>query len=685
MKLAGNVVYVCPESGTANWTPVSSASIPPQIVTGLGAIGNGGGDGSSNARLGDVSATIIADGNYNAFPGVARLPDGRLVAVWWAGTAHATPGGVWKYSVSADQGRTWSSATTIDTSSAPIGALDVEVLALRNGTLLLTGTEYFGSTSTYRTVTKAGIVDNNGVITWSADRVVSGSTFTSSVGITATGKALELPDGGILLPIYGKNTGDAYMSVAVLRSTDGGVTWGSQVTIASTPSTKDYTEAGIARFPNGRLVAIMRHDQDLRGYDESHSTDNGATWSAPTTVINLGAQPGKPALAVLGSGSLFMFTRIGGGNNTAYATSYDYGVTWTSFTTIAAGNGLQFEYASLVLQSGGSIAAVWALERDGTHLITDLFYQEFYDGYGVFGGGTIEAKKLRVATTTEFSGNVGIGQTSPAADLQFGGLTTRTISMGRNTGGAAGQAFTIQAGGAAQNYSNVAGGALYLRSGLTTGSASASNIEFQLPTPGSSGITDNSYATAVWIKGQTGGVGIGVSPHSSTKLGVDGGLAIGSYAAQAAPTNGMIISGKIGVGTNSPGTMAGNTYSPNLHLSGSSGGLGISAIAPVIYFENTGASANSKMYSVEFYAGYWSLSKFNDDGTSQVYQLRVDRATGNVGIGQSSPTARLHVTGGDVYVDNSTKGLLLKSPDGTCYRATMANGGTFSISSTTCP
>jgi hypothetical protein len=53
--------------------------------------------------------------------------------------------------------------------------------------------------------------------------------------------------------------------------------------------------------------------------------------------------------------------------------------------------------------------------------------------------------------------------------------------------------------------------------------------------------------------------------------------------------------------------------------------------------------------------------------------------TGNVGIGTTAPSSKLQVSAGDVEVDTIAKGVILKSPDGTRYRVTVANGGTLSV------
>jgi hypothetical protein len=58
---------------------------------------------------------------------------------------------------------------------------------------------------------------------------------------------------------------------------------------------------------------------------------------------------------------------------------------------------------------------------------------------------------------------------------------------------------------------------------------------------------------------------------------------------------------------------------------------------------------------------------------------------GNVGIGNSDPKAKLEVKDGDVYVNDPTKGIILKSPNGSCWRVTIDNTGNFVRTAITCP
>ena len=58
---------------------------------------------------------------------------------------------------------------------------------------------------------------------------------------------------------------------------------------------------------------------------------------------------------------------------------------------------------------------------------------------------------------------------------------------------------------------------------------------------------------------------------------------------------------------------------------------------------------------------------------------------GNVGIGTGSPSSKLEIANGDVYLPNSSNGIILTSPDGQCWRVTIDNSGNLQTTSITCP
>jgi len=48
---------------------------------------------------------------------------------------------------------------------------------------------------------------------------------------------------------------------------------------------------------------------------------------------------------------------------------------------------------------------------------------------------------------------------------------------------------------------------------------------------------------------------------------------------------------------------------------------------------------------------------------------------GNLGLGTDEPAAKIHVRSGDIYIQDIEYGIIMKSPDGTCWRGTVNNQG----------
>jgi len=61
------------------------------------------------------------------------------------------------------------------------------------------------------------------------------------------------------------------------------------------------------------------------------------------------------------------------------------------------------------------------------------------------------------------------------------------------------------------------------------------------------------------------------------------------------------------------------------------------------------------------------------NGVSEV-QMKIDSA-GNIGIGTMSPKAKLEIADGDIFISDIEKGIIMKSPDGNCWRGTVDNDG----------
>ena len=76
---------------------------------------------------------------------------------------------------------------------------------------------------------------------------------------------------------------------------------------------------------------------------------------------------------------------------------------------------------------------------------------------------------------------------------------------------------------------------------------------------------------------------------------------------------------------------------------------------------------------------------FKNGGDSSANTRIAISSTGDVGIGTENPNTKLHVTNGDVFIEDIDKGVIMKSPDGNCWRMTVDNSGNIKTESITCP
>lgn len=290
------------------------------------------------------------------------------------------------------------------------------------------------------------------------------------------------------------------------------------------------------------------------------------------------------------------------------------------------------------------------------------------------------------------------------ASLAFG-FSSNAIGVGSavlgGLGGTTNGTYSIILGGNGNNangYASIAGGNTSVASGTTAFSfgngaqATADNTIALGFSVLASGIDSSVFGTNINV---TGNYSRGFSLGSN---GIFNPVVSQSYvtAFVGDPTNG----GRVVIGTttasNATLTVTNNTYtySNALEVDGTTL-LATTTVSSTLFVQNSAGNAQVDITNTAAGGRHWSIEvgggnlldngdmlvRNETDGTNGPLFSR----TGKVGIGTTTPSALLTITGGDVYITDYTKGVIQVSPDGTCWRQSLSNIGIATWNSITCP
>ena len=213
----------------------------------------------------------------SAYPRVASLADGSLLCGVEEARQDARAIGVVR---STDLGRTWSEMREIAVDRGNVDLANVLPLQLRSGDVVAAYRHHRPAEGSF-SLRVAGSSD--GGRTWSPR------------GTIAVGKQglwepflLERPDGS-LQAYYASEEGlKPFQRIEMVTSDDHGATWGTPVTVASAPGSRDGMP-GVVALSNRELLAVFEA-QDVAGarfaIRSVRSTDGGATWSAERALVH---------------------------------------------------------------------------------------------------------------------------------------------------------------------------------------------------------------------------------------------------------------------------------------------------------------------------------------------------------------------------------------------------------------
>ncbi|GIF00421.1 sialidase family protein [Paractinoplanes rishiriensis] len=209
------------------------------------------------------------------FPDLVALPGGRLLAAYREGAGHVRSDGRICLVDSDDGGRTWTAPRV-----AVDGAhddRDPKLAVLPDGTVLLSYFVIDWATRPRHTVHGTYVRrSDDGGQTWSA--AVAVGTMLSGWA-ASHGAATALPTGDLLLPLYGKRSGDEWERATVVRSTDGGRTWPADTEVVLAAGDGVHFQEPTLTVLDDQVVALIRSTA-TQAY-LCRSADGGRTWSPP--------------------------------------------------------------------------------------------------------------------------------------------------------------------------------------------------------------------------------------------------------------------------------------------------------------------------------------------------------------------------------------------------------------------
>ena len=170
---------------------------------------------------------------------------------------------------------------------------------------------------------------------------------------------------------------DGNWEIYYKNSTDGGLTWGSDTRLTN--------NIAVSRYPciavSGSEVHLVWHDDRDGNYETYYkrSTDGGLTWGSDIrlTYSVLGAY--YPSVAVSGSKvHVVWFDQRDGNYEIYYKRSLDAGINWD--TDLRLTNDLAFSFAPSLAISGSVVHVVWQDIRDGNF---EIYYKHDTNGNSV--------------------------------------------------------------------------------------------------------------------------------------------------------------------------------------------------------------------------------------------------------------------------------------------------------------
>lgn len=189
----------------------------------------------------------------------------------------------------------------------------------------------------------------------STDGGVSWGTDTRLTNNSAVSAHPSVAVSGLNVHVVWDDTRDGFAEIYYKRSTDGGLSWGSDTRLSNIAATSDIPSVAVS----GSVVHVTWEDRrnDWEIYYK-RSTDGGASWGTDTRLTNNSASSWYPSVTVSGSAVHIVWQDSRDGNEEIYyKRSTDEGVSWGSDTRLT--NNSSGSWNPSVSVSGTVVHVVW--------------------------------------------------------------------------------------------------------------------------------------------------------------------------------------------------------------------------------------------------------------------------------------------------------------------------------------
>ncbi|MFI5165805.1 MAG: exo-alpha-sialidase [Thermoanaerobaculales bacterium] len=312
-------------------------------------------------------------GSMEHVASLCELPDGRLVATWYAGSHEAATDVVILLATKpAELASGWSTPRVVvnPTSAAaelrrPVGKVgNAVVFAAADGRLFLVFvTMPFGGWATSALNLKTS---NDGGATLTPARTLVLSPLFN-LGTLVKNKPLPLASGGFLLPI----SHELLERFADLLWLPADVRGAIDLRTTRLRGGPRFFQPGLAALDGARGVAVLRSSRAGGNVGVATTLDGGASWGEMRSSTLPNPDSGLDVVALANGRVLLAFNdERFGRSNLSLAVSSDAGSTWRRVAVLEDEPGAEFSYPFLLRSRDGRIHLVYTWNRRGLKHVT---------------------------------------------------------------------------------------------------------------------------------------------------------------------------------------------------------------------------------------------------------------------------------------------------------------------------